>query len=158
MAAHQSPRGFGRHLYRAPIWLYGRGLGGLLGRRFLLLTHIGRKTGLQWQTVLEVMRHDAARDAYVVAAGFGARSDWYRNILVSPGVVIQVGTRHLRARARALDPEEAFQELSAYVRRHPIAARFVARLLGSPLDGTEQAVRALAARIPVVELTCRATD
>ena len=30
-----------RALFRAPIWLYRLGLGGLLGGRFLLLTHTG---------------------------------------------------------------------------------------------------------------------
>ncbi len=34
---------------RLPIWLYRARLGRLLGERFLLLTHIGRKSGLPRQ-------------------------------------------------------------------------------------------------------------
>jgi hypothetical protein len=64
MAVHRlpgrPPSGLRRALLRAPIWLYRAGLGGLLGRRVLLLTHIGRSTGRARQVVLEV----AARDAH----------------------------------------------------------------------------------------------
>ena len=153
-AAPRLPRGFGRRVSRAPIGLYRLGLGWLLGHRFLLLTHTGRKTGLPRQTVLEVMRYDPAMNSYVVAVGFGTRSDWYRNVLKSPEVTIQVGARRQQARARPVDAEEAFEELSEYMRRHPIAARAVARLLGLAIDGTKEQRRALAARLPVIELTC----
>ena len=44
--------GLKRIMFRAPIFLYRIGLGGLLGKRFLLLNHIGRKT------VMEVVNHD----------------------------------------------------------------------------------------------------
>lgn len=48
------PTGLSRILFRAPIWLYRRGLGWLLGKRFLLINHIGWKSGLlltwPWQT------------------------------------------------------------------------------------------------------------
>ena len=40
-----------RALFRAPIWLYRLGLGGLLGGRFLLLTHTGRTSGRPRQVV-----------------------------------------------------------------------------------------------------------
>ncbi len=40
------PRGLARIGFRIPIILYRLGLGGLLGTRFLLLTHTGRKSGL----------------------------------------------------------------------------------------------------------------
>ena len=147
MGRRRSFRGFVSRLYRAPVGLYRLRLGWLLGHRFLLLTHTGRKTGLPRQTVLEVMRHDSTTDTYVVAAGFGKRSNWYRNILASTNVTIEVGTQRRRARARRLDPEEAFQEFSGYVLRHPIAARVVVRFLGFGKDATADQ---LAADIPVV--------
>jgi deazaflavin-dependent oxidoreductase (nitroreductase family) len=150
------PGRLGRHLHRAPIGLYRHGLGWLFGNRFLLLQHIGRRSGLARQTVLEVMRHDSVNDRYLVAAGFGDRSDWYRNILAQPEIAIHVGRRRLRARARRLEPEEAFEEISAYVRHHPVAARVVARLMGFPIDTTEDKLRTLAAHIPVVELAATA--
>ncbi len=59
------PHGLMRWLLRAPVWLYRLRLGGLLGDRFLMLTHIGRNSGQPHQSVLEVVGHDEATDAYV---------------------------------------------------------------------------------------------
>ena len=70
------PHGLMRWLLRAPVWLYRLGLGGLLGDRFLLLTHIGRKSGQLRQNVLEVVEHDEATGAYVIASGWGDKADW----------------------------------------------------------------------------------
>src|SRR5262245_5640798 len=119
MRERRPPRGFVRALYRAPLKLYRMRLGWLLGRRFLLLTHTGRRSGQARHTFLEVMRYDAPTDRYVVAVGFGERSDWYRNVLASPQVTIQVGTQERRAHARPLDREDARREFSDYLRRHP---------------------------------------
>ena len=65
------PTGVGRFFLRLPIWLYKIGLGGLLGNRFLMLHHIGRKTGLVRQAVLEVVRFEKETDTFIVAVGFG---------------------------------------------------------------------------------------
>jgi deazaflavin-dependent oxidoreductase (nitroreductase family) len=151
-------RGLASCLSRAPIWLYRLRLAGLLGDRFLLLTHTGRLSGLPRQTVLEVMRHDLATDSYVVAVGFGERSNWYRNTLVCPDVVLQLGRRRRTARAQPLASEAALHELREYVRWHPVAVRFVARLLSFQIDGSDATLRALAARIPVVEFRCGTSD
>lgn len=44
IAHKQSPRGLLRWFFRMPIWLYRFGLGRLLGERFLMLTHMWRKS------------------------------------------------------------------------------------------------------------------
>lgn len=147
------PRGLARVAYRAPIWLYRVGLGWVLGRRFLLLEHRGRRSGLVRSAVLEVVRHDAATDTYLVASGFGERSDWFRNLLADPRARIHVGRRRADVTARWLARENARRELLDYVRRHPRAARAVARLLGLEIDGTEDALRELAEVVPIVALT-----
>lgn len=46
------PRGLLRLAARLPLWLYRAGLGWLLSNRFLMLTHIGRKSGLPRQVVV----------------------------------------------------------------------------------------------------------
>lgn len=51
---NKKPRGLLRLGFRLPIWLYRLNLGWILGERFLLLTHTGRKSGLVRQTVIEV--------------------------------------------------------------------------------------------------------
>ena len=42
-----------RQLFRAPVYLYRWNFGWMLGHRFLLLIHIGRRIGLRRHTVLE---------------------------------------------------------------------------------------------------------
>ena len=43
-----------RTLYRVPTYLYEHDLGWLFGRRFLCLTHVGRRSGRRYRTVIEV--------------------------------------------------------------------------------------------------------
>jgi len=144
------PRGLARLAWRAPIWLYRLGLGDLLGKRFLLLTHTGRKSGLPRQNVLEVVRHDEETDAYIVASGFGEKADWYRNIIAQPLVAIQVGKQHMAARAEQLPTPEAVREMLDYNRRHPTALRTLAGIMGYRTDGSEDDIRALGEIIPIV--------
>lgn len=125
----QRPRGLSRWLFRLPILLYHLGLGWLLGGRFLLLTHTGRKTGLSHQTVLEVVNYDQDTDTYYVAVGFGPKTDWYRNLLKTPQATIQVKSRQLAVIADPLTPEASGTAMVDYARRHPTAARNLSRLL-----------------------------
>jgi hypothetical protein len=68
-----------RPLMRAPIWIYKVGAGAVLGSRLLMIEHIGRKSGALRYVVLEVVDHPA-RNTYVIASGFGAKAQWFRNI------------------------------------------------------------------------------
>ena len=148
----QRPGGLTRWVYRLPIALYRWKLGWLLGRRFLLLLHRGRRSGQMRETVLEVVHHDEASDTYIVAAGFGARSDWFQNLRATPAAGVQVGRRTVKVLARQLSTEETYEELSEYGRRHPIATRLIARLLGLPLRGNEDQLRSAASSLPMVAL------
>jgi deazaflavin-dependent oxidoreductase (nitroreductase family) len=151
------PRGLARMAFRLPIWLYHLRLGWLLGERVLLLTHIGRKSGVPRQAVIEVVRHDLASDTYVIASGFGAQVDWLRNIEKNPNVVVQSGGRRLEAVAERLPLEVAADELHSYAQRYPRAFRFLTkRLLGKELDGSAESCQQLAADVPVVALRPRA--
>src|SRR5579872_6864271 len=85
-------RGALRYFF-APVSLYRLHLGWLLGRRFLLLTHTGRRTGLRRQTVLEVMEYRSDGPEAVVMSGFGPQANWLRNIQAAPGPEIVIG-RH----------------------------------------------------------------
>ncbi len=147
------PRGLQRLLWRAPIWLYKLGLGRLLGKRFLLLTHTGRKSGLPRQAVVEIDDYDPESNSYLVASGFGQRSDWYRNILETPEVTIQVGNTRLAARAEPLSPEQSGEAMVAYARKYPTAARNLTKLIGFEVDGSEDSYRAVARdHVPFVRL------
>ena len=153
MAKRSAPRGLTRLAFRLPIWLYRLHLGWLLGDRLLLLTHIGRKSGLPRQAVIEVVRHEPTSDTYIIASGFGAQVDWLRNIEKNPNVLVESGGRRLEAVAKRLPLDVAADELYGFARRHPRAFRILMkRLLGGELDGSAEAYQRLAADVPVVAL------
>ncbi|NGN68981.1 nitroreductase family deazaflavin-dependent oxidoreductase [Streptomyces sp. A7024] len=136
--ATPSPTGLRRLLFRAPVRLYRWHLGWLLGGRFLLLTHIGRKSGQPRQVVLEVTGHDRESGTYYLVSGFGPTSQWYRNIRANPEVTIQVGRRRMPARAEPLGPEESGRLMARYAGRHPRTAAKLMKLCGVETDGTAQ--------------------
>jgi deazaflavin-dependent oxidoreductase (nitroreductase family) len=139
----EPPTGLMRLALRTPILLYRIGLGWLLGHRFLLLTHTGRKSGLPRQTVLEVVRYERETGNYYVAVGFGRQSDWYKNILADPNVTVRSAGKQTRAVAAPLSPDEAGDELVRYSHDHSAAFRELARFMGFRLDGTDADTHAL---------------
>jgi len=82
------------------VLLYRIGLGRLLGQRFLLLEHRGRRSGRLRRVVVEVVRRDPDRDAWIVASAWGERTQWYRNLLAQPEAMVQVGGRRRSALGR----------------------------------------------------------
>lgn len=149
--------GLKRWLFRAPIWLYRIGLGGLMTKRMVLLNHIGRKSGKMRQAVVEVARYDKATDTVYVASGWGKKSDWYRNLLANPEITIQVGWRKMKVTAVPLTPEESGEAMVDYAHRYPTAARVLSkRLLGFEVDDTDEDYYALGRdAVPFVALKPR---
>lgn len=148
-----SPRGWLRFLLRAPILIYRLKLGWLLGQRFLLLAHTGRKSGKPRNTVLEVLRFDTVSHRCVIASGWGTRSQWYRNVLNDPRVRYTVGLNTHAGRAAPLPLERAVEELQDYARRHPAALRKLTQLMiGETYVGSPDQYARLAARVPLLEL------
>jgi deazaflavin-dependent oxidoreductase (nitroreductase family) len=150
-------QGFKRWLFRAPIWLYRIGLGGLMTKRMVLLNHIGRKSGKLRQAVVEVARYDEENDTYYVASGWGPKADWYRNLLEHPDITIQVGWRKLAVTAVPLPPEQSGEAMVDYAHHYPVAARVLSkRLLGYEVDGTDEDYYALGRdAVPFVALKPR---
>ena len=146
------PAGLRRIIYRLPLWLYRARLGGLLGHRFVLIHHVGRRSGRCREVVVEVAERDPATGAVTVMAGYGAHSDWYRNLLAHPAARIQVGNHSATVHAMPLTPDEAGDVLERYARRHPRAVRAMLRFLGSPVDGSREAYRRAGRRIPALRL------
>lgn len=157
MQQPKPPSGISRLLFRLPIYLYRLGLGGMMGGRFVLLNHIGRKSGQPRQAVVEVVRHDPADDSYIVASGFGEKAQWFQNLLHTPDITIQVGRRKLAVRARRLSPQEGADEMAGYARRNPRAARSLSRFMGFEVDGSEAGYRQLGQQLPFMALEKRET-
>ena len=149
------PTGFRRAFSRAPIYLYRCHLGFLLGGRFLLLEHVGRKSGARRQVVLEVVNHDAVGDGYVLAAGFGPKSDWYPNLRAQPNATVQVGRRRLSVTAEFLDAETGADFMAHYAAEHPKLGMRIARGMGFGVDGSASDFRAAGREIRFVRLRPR---
>jgi deazaflavin-dependent oxidoreductase (nitroreductase family) len=132
------PTGFSRLVWRVPIWFYRFKLGGLLGKRFLLLHHTGRVSGEPRENVLEIVNRDEAQNIYFVASGFGKKSDWFKNIKKQPEVAITVGNKKIDVQARILPPEESGQAMVSYARRHPKAAKNLMGICGLEVDGSDR--------------------
>jgi deazaflavin-dependent oxidoreductase (nitroreductase family) len=123
------PSGFLKKFFDAPTWLYRHGLGWILGRRILELTHIGRNSGQTRHTVLEVALHDKKTRESVVVSAFGPRADWYRNIETAPATRIRTGRLDYEPEQRFLTPEERREAAATFCRDHRLEARMVNRVL-----------------------------
>ena len=143
-----------RRVFRAPVYLYRWKCGWLLGYRFLLLTHIGRRTGLRRHTVLEVMQYREQGPEAVVLSAFGRNPDWLRNIEKTPDPEVVIGSRCFVAAHRFLCEEEAVSVISDYEQRNrlirPIIRLVLSRLLGWRYDGSPDDRRRLVTQLPVI--------
>ena len=145
------PRGFLRFGLRLPIWLYRLNLGWLLGNRFLLLTHVGRKSGKSRQTVLEVVKYDQVSSSFFVVSGWGDKADWYLNIRKNPDVTICSGRQYLQVRAKEIELARAVDILNEYTRLYPIAFKELTSLfLGERLQPGLEASQRLAEIMPMI--------
>jgi deazaflavin-dependent oxidoreductase (nitroreductase family) len=143
-----------RPLLQAPAYLYHWRLGGLLGHRFLLLVHVGRRTGRRYHTVLEVLEYRPELGEAIVMSGFGRDADWLRNIQAAREPEVVIGSHRFPAAFRVLDAEEAVRVLAGYEHRHrllaPIIRAVLSKLLGWRYDGTGQARCRVVAQLPLV--------
>jgi len=146
------PRGFSRLMWRLPIGLYRAHLGWLITSHFLLLEHVGRKSGQARQAVLEVLKRDKANDVYYLAAGFGPSSDWYLNLLKTPQAKIQSGFRKADVLAEVLSIEAAERIILDYARHYPAVLRTLARIVGYEVGKGEVDYREFAKVVPIVAL------
>jgi deazaflavin-dependent oxidoreductase (nitroreductase family) len=104
-----------RHLNRRVARTYNER--GNLPQMVLLLTTIGRKSGLPRVTPLQYEEVDST---IYVAAARGQSADWFRNIVANPQVEVQVGTQRFRAVAEPItDPGRIVDFLETRRARHP---------------------------------------
>ena len=138
------PGWFMRIVFHVPIWLYRFHLGWILRDRFLMVNHVGAKTGLLRRVVVEVIKFERSEDHYWVVSGYGAHAQWYKNLVKTPAVSIQVGSRVLRVMAHEIGPEERADVLLDYLGRNPIAGKPLMRMLGYAVDGSDEDYREVA--------------
>lgn len=139
---------------RAPAVLYDWKLGWLLGRRFLRLTHRGRRSGRCYQMMLEVIGSDRARREVFVMAGLGRRAQWYRNVIAGGAVEVAIGSERFRPEFRVLEPSEAAAVVADYERRNrmlaPVVRAVLSRLVGWRYDGGQLGRERLVSELPIL--------
>ena len=151
--ASRKPTGLLRWAFRAPIGLFRLRLGWLLIGHFLMLTTTGRKSGQPRYAVIEVVQREKATGVYVIAAGWGAKADWFQNIQKTPRVRVDVGFRRFWAAAEILSPEAAAEKFADYARRFPVPFRLIVKALtGEAMTGTAEEFARLAKLAPLVAL------
>lgn len=134
------PGGVLRTLLGLPVHLYHAHLGVLIGHRFLLLVHTGRRTGTRRETVLEVVRYDPTTSESVVVAGWGGRTGWLHNVEAGLAHEVWTGRQRFAPVYRILPPDEAERLFADYEHRNrligPLLRAVLSRLLGWRYDGT----------------------
>jgi deazaflavin-dependent oxidoreductase (nitroreductase family) len=146
------PTGWKRLAFRAPVHLYRLGLGGLFGKRLLLLEHLGRTSGKTRRVVLEVVAYDQQARTWTLASGFGTDAQWYRNLKAQPRATIQVGRRRCAVIAAFLPAEEGGRIMARYAAQRSKAAKQLTRYMGFEVDGTAESYRRAGEGIPFVRL------
>ena len=142
-----------RAFMRFPIYLYRAHLGWIFGERFLMLSHTGRKSGLERFVVLEVVNQDKENKIFYVAAAWGEKADWYRNILENPKVMVQVKNQRYTAHAERISPEAALENLWVYARKYPKAfTQLIKTILGESLPPDYASCKKMATAFPMVAL------
>lgn len=148
------PRGVLRWLLGLPIYLYRARLGFLLGHRFLVLVHEGRRSGRRYETPLEVVRYDRAIGEATVVAAWGRRTAWLHNVEAGLAREVWIGRARWVPVHRRLSIDEALTVLERY-ERHSGLPRALVRavlswLLGWRYDGTPAARRRAVEQLPLL--------
>jgi deazaflavin-dependent oxidoreductase (nitroreductase family) len=148
-----------RRALRLPIHLYDLGGARLLGHRFLLLTHRGRRSGRLYRTMLEVVGWDPEKREAIVMSGFGPDASWRLNVLAGGAVEVQIAGLRFAPQMRSPEREEAVAVVADYERRNRIAGPIVravfSRLAGFPYDGSAESRRRLVEALPLVAFSPR---
>ena len=109
--------GWRKWMFKAPIQLWRLGLGPVIGRIVILITHTGRKSGLTRRTLAE---YYTLNDRNYVVAAFGRKAQWCLNLLADPRVTIQTSDGVTGARAvRVTDDQELEEVIRYFLRRDP---------------------------------------
>jgi deazaflavin-dependent oxidoreductase (nitroreductase family) len=139
---------------RLPVGLYDMGAGRLLGHRFLLLTHRGRRTGRLYRTMLEVVRWDPDKGEATVMSGFGPHANWRLNVLAGGAVEVRIATLQFKPLVRSLEREEAAGAIADYERRNrlarPIVRSVFSRLADFRYDGSTETRHRLVEALPLL--------
>jgi deazaflavin-dependent oxidoreductase (nitroreductase family) len=125
-----------------------------LGGQIMVVTHTGRVSGTRHRTPVNYARHNG--DVYCTA-GFGQRSDWYRNVVADPAIEVWLPGERLGSPvgwwlATATPVPDDDPERLDRVRDVLVASGFAGRLDGFRRRMPDDDLRALAREFPLVRI------
>ena len=111
-------------LYRLTSGAIG---GRMAGLQVLLLTTTGRKTGQPRITPLGYFKQDGS--FVVIASNGGADQNpaWFYNLKSNPQVTLQIGNKHLAAKAEVADTDKRGQMWAELVKMAPAYEHYTTR-------------------------------
>jgi F420H(2)-dependent quinone reductase len=111
-------------LYRLTSGAIG---GRMAGLQVLLLTTTGRKTGQPRTTPLGYFKQDGS--FVVIASNGGADQNpaWFYNLKSNPQVTLQIGNKHLAAKAEVVDADKRGQMWAELVKMAPAYEHYTTR-------------------------------
>jgi deazaflavin-dependent oxidoreductase (nitroreductase family) len=139
-------------IFRLPLVLHRRGWGRLLGDTFLVVVHVGRRSGRRHETAAMVLAHDPATQEAIVCSVWGERTDWIRNLRARPAVEVHIGGTSFTPSQRFLSEEERVAVAQQFRRRHPWRLRLLAAVFGWGDLRSDDTVRELVRTRPFVGL------
>jgi deazaflavin-dependent oxidoreductase (nitroreductase family) len=143
-----------KFFFRVPVWMYKLGFGGferLVGAQWMLIKHIGRKSGKEYESMVDVMDYDRSSDTYYIEAAYGTRADLVRNILANPVFEARVGRRRFKAWAKILSNEDTADMLVKFYRAKPAYTRSVMAMVGMKFNGEEE-LRLIASKLMLLTI------
>ncbi|MGD8751541.1 MAG: nitroreductase family deazaflavin-dependent oxidoreductase [Anaerolineales bacterium] len=133
-----------------PRLAYSLGLGSIAGRTVLLLTTVGRRSGLPRVTPL---LYDEIDGIIYVGSARGAKADWYQNLRANPNVEVRIGSRRIKGCADAItDPLQVADFLEQRLKLHPILAATVMRVEGLGSTPSREQLESYAKRRTLVAI------
>jgi deazaflavin-dependent oxidoreductase (nitroreductase family) len=110
------------------MWKMGMGrminLWPAVGGRIMVIKHTGRNSG---RTLYAPVNYAEVDGQIYCTAGFGAMTDWYRNLMKNPCVELWLPDRRVQMKAKDISDSEQRLHL---LREVLIASGFAARLFG----------------------------
>jgi len=142
-----------RQMNKFMLFMWRLGLGSWMnswpsvGGRIMVITHTGRKTGIQRQTPVNYATVDG--EVYCVA-GFGSGSDWYRNMQANPNIEVWLPDSWWAGVAEFIDDDP---RRLAILREILIASGFAARAAGiNPHTLSDEELARVTANYPLIHI------
>ena len=125
----------------------GAWIGSPIGGYVLLLRAKGRKSGLVRETPLSYLIADGS---IWVLAGFGPRTDWYRNLLAEPAVEVMLPGRLVHGRASEVRSLEVRRRIVPAISRATGLPSFLGGF--NPWRATDEDIIAALSFVPLIRI------